>query len=332
MEVELLLVPECANADAARAVLADAIGRLGVRVAVHERVGDYPSPTVLVDGVDVVTGRLLDHHSEAACRLDLPTLSNVVAALRAASGDQERGPDDDSYPTELAVGVTSSRVAQLSPAARALHKAILRGFATAGHAPEPADLEPTPVGAEMTRLLKELHDHDVVRLDEDGQIRAAYPFSAVPTAHVVTIHGGPTVWAMCAVDALGIADMVGSSVTINSSDPVSGVQIRVEVRSGRTVWAPATAVVIVGSDTTAASTGGACGPDVPCATAAADRCCGVMNFFGSPDTAGTWLSAHPEVAGTVLTQSQALRLGVDIFGHLLRDSPRHLVSEGSDRD
>jgi hypothetical protein len=318
VEVELLLVPGCPNADAARAVLADAIGRLGVRVAVHERVGDYPSPTVLVDGVDVVTGRLLEQ-SVATCRLDLPTLSNVVAALRAASGDQESGPDDDSYPLELAGDVTSSRVAQVSPAARALHRAILRGFATTGHAPAPADLESAPVGADMTRLLQELHDHDVVRLDEHGQIRAAYPFSAVPTAHVVTIDGGPTVWSMCAVDALGIADMVGSSVTISSSDPVSGAEIRVVVRSGRTVWSPATAVVIVGSDTTAVSTGGDCGPDVPCRTAAADRCCGVMNFFGSPDTAGTWLSAHPEVAGTVLTQPQALRLAVDIFGHLLRD-------------
>ena len=318
MEVELLLVPECPNADAARAVLADAFGRLGVRVPVHERVGDYPSPTVLVDGVDVVTGRQRDH-SAAACRLDLPTVSNVVAALREACGDQQRGPDDDSYPMELAVGVTSRRVAQVSPAARALHKAILRGFATTGHAPEPAALESASVGADMTGLLEELHDHDVVRLDEHGQIRAAYPFSAVPTAHLVTIHGGPTVWSMCAVDALGIADMVGSSVTINSSDPVSGAEIRVEVRSGRTGWTPSTAVVIVGSDATAASTGGDCGPDVPCATAAADRCCGVMNFFGSPDTAGTWLSARPEVAGTVLTQSQALRLGVDIFGHLLRD-------------
>jgi hypothetical protein len=58
---------------------------------------------------------------------------------------------------------------------------------------------------------------------------------------------------------------------------------------------------------------------VACVTAAADRCCGVMNFFGSPDTAGAWLSAHTEVAGMVLTQRQALRLGTDIFGHLLRD-------------
>ena len=136
MEVELLLVPDCPNADAARAVLADGIGRWGPRVAVQERVGDYPSPTVLVDGIDVATGRRFEQGG-AACRIDLPTVSNVVVALRAASGDHGDGLDEDSYPVGLAVGVTSSRVAQVSRAARVLHKAILRGFAATGRAPRP---------------------------------------------------------------------------------------------------------------------------------------------------------------------------------------------------
>jgi hypothetical protein len=80
--VELLLVPDCPHGDAARAVLAEGINRLGTPVAVQERVGEYPSPTILVNGVDVVTGQVFEH-GVAACRLDLPTLSNVVTALRA---------------------------------------------------------------------------------------------------------------------------------------------------------------------------------------------------------------------------------------------------------
>jgi hypothetical protein len=35
--------------------------------------------------------------------------------------------------------------------------------------------------------------------------------------------------------------------------------------------------------------------------------------------ARAWLAGHPEVSGVVLSQEQALRLGVDIFGHLLDD-------------
>ena len=225
------------------------------------------------------------------------------------------------YPPELAVGVTSRRVAQVSPTARTLHKAILRGFATMGHPPDGDQLaDVTASTGEVTQVLRELHDHDVVRLDDHGRIRAAYPFSAIPTAHAVTIDGGPTVWAMCAIDALGIAEMLHLPIMITSTDVASGEMIRVRVRSGHTSWLPDTAVVFVGSDTIAASAGEECSlPDGACVIAAADRCCGVMNFFAGPDTAKAWRSAHPEVSGIVLTQRQALQLGADIFGRLLDD-------------
>src|SRR5262245_4448470 len=100
-----------------------------------------------------------------------------------------------TYPPELAVGVTSQRLAQVSPAARSVHRAILRAFAVTGTPPDPATLA-------APEVLRELHDRDVVRLEEHGLIRAAYPFSARPTPHVVAVDGGPSVYAMCAVDAL----------------------------------------------------------------------------------------------------------------------------------
>jgi Alkylmercury lyase len=88
----------------------------------------------------------------------------------------------------------------------------------------------------------------VIRLDEHGRVRAAYSFSGVPTPHTVAIDGGPTVYAMCAIDALGIADMLGRDITIASTDPASGQEINVTVHSGRASWTPGTAVVFVGSD------------------------------------------------------------------------------------
>jgi hypothetical protein len=131
--------------------------------------------------------------------------------------------DSDRYPPQLAVGVTSTRIRDLSPAARVVHKAILHAFASTGRAPDAATLaDAVPAGHDLGVLLRELHDRDVLRLDEGGGIRAAYPFSATPTAHTVVIAGGPTVFAMCAIDALGIADMLGRDVTITSADPASG--------------------------------------------------------------------------------------------------------------
>lgn len=88
----------------------------------------------------------------------------------------------------------------------------------------------------------------MIRLDGDGRVRAAYPFSAVPTAHAVTIEGGPSVYAMCAIDALGMADMLGRNMVIASLDPRSGDAIRVTVENGHVSWRPDSAVVFVGAD------------------------------------------------------------------------------------
>lgn len=64
-------------------MVGDCLSEVGVpRDAVVERVGEYPSPSVLVDGADVMTpGTEL---TADACRLDLPTRSCVLAALRSA--------------------------------------------------------------------------------------------------------------------------------------------------------------------------------------------------------------------------------------------------------
>jgi hypothetical protein len=223
-------------------------------------------------------------------------------------------------PPPVTVGVTSTRIRELSLAARTVHRAILRAFATTGHAPDPATLA-APAGHDLSVLLSELHDRDVVRLDEHGRIRAAYPFSGEPTVHRVAIVGGPTVCAMCAIDALGIADMLGTDVTITSNDPDSGEPIQVNVRGGQAIWQPDTAVVFDGADTSVAVSCCPPGDSGECSVAAVDRCCGVMNFFTSLGSAHTWLAQHPQVSGAVLGQEQALRIGVDIFGRLLDDLP-----------
>jgi hypothetical protein len=226
------------------------------------------------------------------------------------------------FPAQLAVGTTADRVARVSPSARAVHRTVLRAFAATGRAPTPDDLVAATGGDEVGALLRELHEHDVLRLDENGAIVAAYPFSGRTTAHRVDIHDGPTVHAMCAVDALGIAEMLGRDTTVRSTDPATGQPISVIISRGRATWSPDTAVVLVGSVDAAPVNGGcrtvAGGPAGDPIRAAADRCCGVMNFFAGVAGAEAWLAAHPAVSGVVLNKDDALSLGVLIFGGLLR--------------
>jgi hypothetical protein len=82
VKVDLLLAPDCPNAAAARAVVTECLDRLGLAVPVRERVGNYPSPTILVDGLDVMS-QACGAPAVRACRLDVPTASRVLAALRS---------------------------------------------------------------------------------------------------------------------------------------------------------------------------------------------------------------------------------------------------------
>jgi len=65
------------------------------------------------------------------------------------------------------------------------------------------------------QALAMLDDHDLIRI-RDGHIDIAYPFSASPTPFVVRLMGGKERYACCAMDALGIAPMVGQLVEIRS--------------------------------------------------------------------------------------------------------------------
>jgi hypothetical protein len=92
MNVELLLAADCPHAGAARAILTDCLDQLGLDIPVRERVGDYPSPTVLVDGLDVMTGAAGPPRMQA-CRLDVPTAARVMAALRGRSATPPDSPE-----------------------------------------------------------------------------------------------------------------------------------------------------------------------------------------------------------------------------------------------
>ncbi len=78
IRIQLLLVPDCPLADRVRQTVARALAQIGIQADLEECVGDYASPTLLIEGTDV-TGRATD--PTATCRLDLPTEQQIVRAL-----------------------------------------------------------------------------------------------------------------------------------------------------------------------------------------------------------------------------------------------------------
>ncbi len=197
------------------------------------------------------------------------------------------------------------RVAPAERGLRAVHQAVLRSFVSTGAAPAAASLAEHAAPFDEAAVLAELADGDFVWLDDAGQISAAYPFSALPTAHQVQLAGNATVFAMCAIDALGISAMTGLPVVIDSADPATGQQVTVHVDGAGSIWDPATAVVYAGH------TSG------QCEGSSASVCCGYMNFFASRAAAASWAAAHPDISGGILDQDRALHIGIGIFGKLL---------------
>jgi hypothetical protein len=84
VRVELLHHEGCPLAPAARRVVDECIQQLDIDADVTDRVARYPSPTVLVNGVDVMGDPAITTEVDA-CRLDVPTRDRVTAALRAAA-------------------------------------------------------------------------------------------------------------------------------------------------------------------------------------------------------------------------------------------------------
>lgn len=319
MQLTILAVPGCPNAPVLEELLAAVLdGRAGVSVSREvisgegeaARWGMHGSPTLLIDGADPFAQQ--GQSPSLSCRLyrdDDGHASGAPSAgqLRQAIEQALAAATDAREPAWLdSIGRGGrGRVAPAEGGLRAVHQAVLRSFVQSGAAPGLPGLAGHAAPSGAAEVLAELADGDFLCLDRAGQITAAYPFSALPTRHRVRISGNATVFAMCAIDALGVSAMTGLPVVIESSDPSTGEPIAVHVDRADATWDPATAVVYVGR------TGS------HCAGPSASVCCGYMNFFATRAAAAAWAAPHPEITGGILNQDHALQVGIGIFSQLL---------------
>jgi hypothetical protein len=84
-----------------------------------------------------------------------------------------------------------------------------------------ADASPDSVRETLARL----DAQDLIWV-EAGVVRLAYPFSGDPTAFTVVLPDGRARFACCAIDALGIAPMLGQPITIRSRCHHCGAALR----------------------------------------------------------------------------------------------------------
>lgn len=221
----------------------------------------------------------------------------------------------------IAESMLGGRLSQagIRPQEEAVRQYILSQYPLLGRAPTRQEIV-AALGLrsadELQRILERLHSIDSLYLDHASrEIRLAYPFSTVPTKHVVRFPDwdeAKPVYAQCAVDALGIPFMVGHNASIGSSCAHCGGPIAIEVLDGAIVaYQPAETVVWVGTSRS---------------DHAATSCCPTMNFFCSSPHVQAWRQPQPDPTGHELNLGEALYLGKGIFEDLLKVHSRTELS------
>lgn len=211
------------------------------------------------------------------------------------------------------LGWKSSR-AMLAPQEEAVLRYVMIQYPLRGRSPSREEIgvalsigNPDEVQAALGRLEKA----DLLCLDpESREVCCAYPFSTEPTKHVVRFLDWPDakpVYALCAVDALGVPFMFHRDVSVTSSCPHCARPITIKVRNGVIVdRTPAETVVWRGT---------------ACSEHAATSLCPAVNFFCSWDHAAIWRQGHPHLTGAILDLGEVLYLGKGLFeDHLVSSS------------
>lgn len=187
---------------------------------------------------------------------------------------------------------------------RRLHRALVEGVLARGVVPVPEELAGT-IGVAIDTIrdrLAALAAADYLALDTAGWATCLYPFSPIPTPHVVVI-GGHRRYAMCAIDALGMAAMLNRAVEIESVCAGCGAAIRLAVVPGTIVGVEPAATVVLARRS---------GDEPACET-----CCPFTLFACGPEHGADVAARLPETS--VVSVEEALHHGETIFGDLLAE-------------
>jgi hypothetical protein len=175
---------------------------------------------------------------------------------------------------------------KLTPLENRTLRGIFRAILTSGEAPAVDELGKVLKASdeEIIRVLDGLEKMDLLlRKKGTQQIISIYPFSLVPTRHQTILEDGKKLFAMCAVDALGMPNMFDQAVKIVSQCDWCKSEITLDIRDGQVVTRSHPDIQIWNVEKPGE------GPD-------AEICCPVISFFCSAGHFGNWKNENSDLA------------------------------------
>jgi alkylmercury lyase len=300
MRIELLTSPGCRHATTARETVTDCLATLGMDVPIVERVGRYPSPTVLVDGIDVMRPDAGASIGDA-CRLDLPTPQRIRQALRdrrsltlppLADPALDTG---TTTPTEGDPDVSANRFTAadtlLGPDQQTGRNLMCTAVRLLAHGKPVTVAElATAAGVDVADVSNAPAGRDV-EYDDQHRI-VGWGLTLIPTPHIYIVNGHH-LYTWCAADTLLFPAILGGRAHIESRCPTTDTVIRLTVdpQAGVSDLAPATAVI---------SIPGSQEMDI---TRVRATTCNPGRYFATAKAAKDWLAQYP--GGTVLPVADA---------------------------
>lgn len=152
--------------------------------------------------------------------------------------------------------------------------------------------------AEAEDLLRNSALKPFVYWGEDRRVEGFWGLAVNPTRHVFTI-GGRTLWTWCAQDSLFLPELLGETARIESTDPETGVPVRLTISPARVeaVEPEGLAVSMVAANTA----------DLSSAARIIATACHFIFFFAGRASGERWVAAHPHT--TLLSLHDAFEFG-----------------------
>ena len=251
--------------------------QLHLNVAVEEIIGNYNSPTLLVDGFDV-TGRPAAPEGQMSCRLDLPIEEQIFAALRGLTIFRCETANEELV-----------QAAAFQNLLRTGQHFTIEDIATV------TKLDNITVIGCFDRMRQAGH----IRFDSDGFFEGVAGLSLSPTKHEISIDG-TRFWTWCALDVLGIFGALEASGFARSSDPSSGENIELQFIDG--VAQEMNFVVFL--------------PDLSNGASVCCDWCPNTNFFVSRSSAENWARENA-AKGAVITVANLVPVAREAWSRLV---------------
>ncbi len=248
-----------------------------LNVAIEEIIGNYNSPTLLVDGFDV-TGCPTAPEGQMSCRLDLPNEEQILAALRGLTILRCENANEELV-----------QAAAFQNLLRTGRHFTIDDIATL------TKLDNTTVTGCFDKMRQAGH----IRFDSHGLIEGAAGLSLSPTKHEISIDGR-RFWTWCALDILGIFGALKASGFAKSCDPSSGENIELQFIDG--VPQEMNFAVFLSDLSNGAS--------VCC------DWCPNINFFISRSSAERWAQANA-VKGSVIEVASLVPVAREVWSRLI---------------